>query len=71
MDRITTTQIAATIGGFVLGYFVFAALVSGEMALHRIGAALIIGLIGALAGLNLVEAIFDRQHHHHHHHRPL
>ncbi len=66
MNRLTTTQIVASAAGFVLGYFAFDLLISGDMTLHRIGAALIIGLVGAVAGLNAAEAIFDR-----HSHRPL
>ncbi len=66
MKRLTTTQIVASAAGFVLGYFVFDLLFSGDMTLHRIGAALVIGLIGAVAGLNAAEAIFDRRSH-----RPL
>ncbi len=66
MDRLTTTQIVASAAGFVLGYFVFDLLISGDMTLHRVGAALIIGLVGAVAGLNAAEAIVERRSH-----RPL
>ncbi len=66
MDRLTTTHIVASAAGFVLGYFVFDLLISGDMTLHRVGAALIIGLVGAVAGLNAAEAIVERRSH-----RPL
>lgn len=66
MDRLTTTQIVASAAGFVLGYFLFDLLISGDMTLHRIGAALIIGLVGAVAGLKAAEAIVE-----HRSHRPL
>lgn len=66
LNNLKTTQIVASAAGFALGYFVFDLLISGDMTLHRIGAALIIGLVGAVAGLNAAEVIFERRSH-----RPL
>lgn len=57
------TQIFAATSGFALGYMGFTVLVGDEMALHRVAAGLIIGLVGALAATSAADLLRERHGH--------
>ena len=61
MNRNIRLQIAFAAAGFMLGYVSFALLIPGEMVLHRMGGALIMGVVGAVLGSMAVDLIFDQQ----------